>query len=145
MKNAEIVEDTLFGRLKWDEEEKWWKGSVPAGCGEFFALFIMPCSEVNRNISDKARRSFEQLLSDFGAIRQRTLQEFLNQTLSQPFYRDLTLEQLLNHLRPDEIIVRSDGYLEVGFADRMECVIGGGHIIVSRFWPDGLHEVLLEG
>jgi hypothetical protein len=144
-KNAEMLEDALFGRLQWDEEEKWWKGSVAADCNEFFELFIQPCSDVNRNISDEARCSFEQLLSNFGTIRQRTLEEFLNQTHSQPFYRDITLEQLLSHIRPDEIIIRSNGYVEVGFADREQCVIGGGHTIVSRSWPNGLREVVLDG
>jgi hypothetical protein len=139
------VEDELFGRLQWDEETQWWEGSVSAEPGEVFALSVQPNSAIDRNISEKARRSYERLLSDFMSFRQRTLQEFLDQTRNQHFSRAMTLEQFLPHLRPDEIMVRSDGYLEVGFADPEQRVIGGGHAIVSRFWPSGLREVILDG
>jgi len=139
------MQDTLFGRLQWDEESQWWEGFVPAESGEFFALSIQPCSGTDRNISAKARGAYKQLLSNFQGIRQRTLQEFLAQTLDKPFYCTLTLEQLLAYLRPDGIMARSDGYVEIGFADREERVIGGGHTIVSRFWPNGLREVVLDG
>lgn len=140
-----VLEDTLFGRLKWDEGSQWWEGSVPAGPGEFFTLSIQPDSGADRKISEMARRTYERLCPDFEGIRQHTLREFLAQTRDQPFYHALTLEQLLTHLRPDAIMLRSDGYLEVGFADREERLIGGGHTIVSRFWPTGVREVVFEG
>ncbi len=141
----QLLDDTLFGRLQWDEESQWWEGSVPAGTGESFSLSIQPDSGADRKISEKARRTYERLCSDFEGIRQQTLQEFLAQTRHQPFYHALTFEQLLTHLRPDAIMLRSDGYMEVGFADREERVIGGGHSIVSRFWPTGVREVVFEG
>ena len=139
------MEDPLFGRLQWDRESQWWEGSIPAAPGEFFTLSIQPRSGVDRSIGEAARHIYAQLRSDFEGIRRRALQEFLAGTRDQPFYQALTLEQLLSNLRPDGIMVRGDGYMEIGFADRDEKVIGGGHSIVSRFWPDGTREVVLEG
>jgi len=142
---VEILDDLLFGRLHWDRETQWWEGSVPSTARESFTLSVQPHSGTDRTISAEARHIFAQVCSDLEGIRRRALQEFLTQARSQSFFQGLTLEQLLTHLRPDAIMVRADGYLEVGFADREERVFGGGHGIVSRFWPNGTRDTVLEG
>jgi hypothetical protein len=139
------LDDPLFGPLQWDSKTKWWGGSVPAVTGERFSLSVQPRSNSNRAISDAARQVYAQLRTDFEEIRQHAIQQFFTETCGQMGDDTFTLDQLLTYLRPDAIMVRSDGYLEVGFADREERVLRGGHIIVSRFWPSGTREVVLEG
>ncbi len=139
------LDDPLFGQLQWDPETDWWEGSVPTANGESFNLSVQPRSPVDRSITEKTRGIYRQHCRELDHIREEALREFYSRTRDQHGYEDLTLEQLFEHLRPDGIMVRSDGYLEVGFADRQEKVFGGGHIIVSRFWPSGTREVVLEG
>jgi hypothetical protein len=140
-----LIEDRLFGRLSWDEEAQWWEGLIAAGRDEAHKLLVQPRSEYDRAISEEARRIFAEVGRDLGAVRRHALQEFINQTHKYPFYRDLTFERLDSVMRPGPILIRSDGYLEIGFVDPKETIFGGGHLIVSRFWPSGTREVVLEG
>jgi hypothetical protein len=141
----DIIEDQLFGRLGWDEETQWWEGLVAAGEGEVHELSVQPCSDHNRTISEEARRIFAEVRRGLAAVRNHTLQEFINETRKYPFYRDLTIERLDSVMRPGPVLIWSNGYLEVGFVDPEESIFGGGHLIVSRFWPSGNREVVLDG
>lgn len=140
-----LIEDQLFGRLSWDEETQWWEGLVAAGRGEFHELSVQPRSEHDRTISDEARRIFAEVGRDLDGVRRHALQESISQTRKYEYYQDVTLERLDSVMRPGPILIRSDGYLEVGFVDPDETVFGGGHLIASRFWPSGTREVVLAG
>ena len=140
-----LIEDQLFGRLSWNEDTGWWEGLVAAGRGEVHKLSVQPRSKHDRTISEEARRIFAEVGRDLEGVRHHALREFINQTRKYPFYRDLTFERLDSVMRPGPILIRSDGYLEVGFVDPDETIFEGGHLIVSRFWPSGTREVILDG
>lgn len=140
-----LLEDRQFGRLSWDEATQWWEGIVPAGRDEIYKLSVQPRSADDRTISEKARRIYTEVGKDLEGVRRRALQQFIDQTRKLPFYQDLTFGQLERVMRPGSILVQSDGYLEVGFVDPEETIFEGGHLIVSRFWPSGTREVVLDG
>lgn len=140
-----ILEDKLFGRLSWDQESQWWEGIVLAGQDEAYTISVQPRSADDRTISEEARRIYAEVGGDLEGVRRRALQDFIKQTRKYPFYHDLTFERLDGVMRPGSILVRSDGYLEVGFVDPAGVIFGGGHLIVSRFWPSGTREVGLDG
>jgi hypothetical protein len=140
-----ILEDRLFSRLSWDEESQWWEGIVLAGQAEAYTISVQPRSADDRTISEEACRIYAEVGRDLEGVRRRALQDFINQTRKYPFYHALTFERLDVVMRPGHILVRSDGYLEVGFIDPEGIIFGGGHLIVSRFWPSGTREVGLDG
>ena len=140
-----ILEDRLFGRLSWNEESQWWEGIVLVGQAEAYTISVQPRSADDRTISEEAHRIYAEVGGDLEGVRRRALRDFINQTRKYPFYQTLTFERLDSVMRPGEILVQSDGYLEVAFVDPEGTIFGGGHLIVSRFWPSGTREVGLDG
>lgn len=138
------VMDATFGELSWDGELQCWVGNYPCDASQPFALAIQTASPEARVISDAARAAFNRVRSNLEAIRRQTAEEFLPELNEHWAPAPLAMEDFLSVLALETISIEPDGYLEVGFADGSADELLGGHVLVSRFWPDGLREVVLE-
>lgn len=139
------IDDADLGRLDWNPELKRWEGSGSA-LGDDFDLLISPKSAEDRAISDEARRSFARVLPDLTAVFTHAVASILPEfnehwVPEEPFSQ----ERLSKILYLSSIVIEPDGYLEVEFSDSSDEELLGGHCLVSRFYPDGTREVVLEG
>lgn len=139
------IDDADLGRLEWNPELALWEGSGSA-LGDDFDLMVSPQSAEDRAITDEARRSFARVFPDLKAVFTHAVASILPEfnehwSPEDPFSH----ERLSGLLYLTSIVIEPDGYLEVEFSDGSDEELLGGHCIVSRFYPDGTREVVIEG
>jgi len=142
----QILEDTELGTLNWNDQLRWWEGSIQLSAEKPFTLFVFARPELvaERGITDNVRESVFRIRDSEFTYRRWAATRLLN-TYNAEWSdgRILSAAEFSNRMEPDSVEVHESGYTEIHFQD------GGlfdGHGIGVRVRPDGsCQEVVVEG
>lgn len=142
--NAVRTVDADLGELRWNEELKWWEGSVKLESASPFKLYVFSREPAGRLISVEARHAFRRLRSlEFASRRYAAAELTAIHNDEWSHGRMVSEPEFARRLSPDSIEIHESGYAEFHFkADELF----SGHGVGVRVQPDGgFQEAVVEG